>query len=354
MNRILRLTMGLVIVWTILVSPELTGAVDEIVETSDEDVAEMVERVTSGSAIERRDATEKLLQLGERAVAPLAVAAETEVIEDSQACFDVLARLRASDDVKTADAAKVSLERLSASDVAHVARRANTVLRLGNLLRQRSAGTKAPPLPGINANGGNNVGIQIAGNANGQRQIQVNNGDEKIPITDANGKDIRLKHTRIVDGKSKTDEYKGADLEDLKKNHPDAAKLYEKTIAGKMIVIGGGNGVQIQIGGGAGNPVPLQAAPIPGFRVPVRLPFNVQADGIEEEPSEPRTIRAEQGGRKIEINDIKGKAIRMTITETIEGKEVSKEFSADDLKTLHGKHPEIAKLYEKYAGRTTE
>ena len=37
-----------------------------------------------------------------------------------------------------------------------------------------------------------------------------------------------MKVTRTVDGKEKTDEYTAKDLDDLKKNNPEAAKIYEQ------------------------------------------------------------------------------------------------------------------------------
>lgn len=182
----------------------------------------------------------------------------------------------------------------------------------------------------------------------GKRQVKVQNGDEKVEINDENGKDIVLKHTRPVDGKAKTDEYKAADLDDLKKKHPEAAKLYEKhggaNLGGVNLGAGGG-GIQIQMRAAGVGGAPLQFQP--RFQVePVPVPSN--------RPAGPRTIRAEQDGRKIEITDEDGQKIRVKMTKTIDGKDVSQEFSADDLKTLKAEHPEAAKLYEQLTGRKAE
>ncbi len=178
---------------------------------------------------------------------------------------------------------------------------------------------------------------------NGKRQIKVQNGDEKVEINDQDGKDILLKHTRPVDGKSKTDEYKAADLDDLKKKHPEAARLYEKHSGANLGIGGGGIQIQMRAAGAGGVPLQLQ----PRFQVePVPAPSN--------RPAGPRTIRAEQDGRKIEITDENGEKIRVKMTKTIDGKEVSQEFSADDLKSLKAEHPEAAKLYEQLTGRKAE
>ena len=208
----------------------------------------------------------------------------------------------------------------------------------------------AAPQQGIQINGqffggGAGVTTRTSVNNNGQRHIETQTGDEKVEIDDTNGKDIELKHTRTVDGKSKTDVYKGADLDDLKKKHPEAAKLYEKHSGGNNVVIGGGGGaIQPQIGGvvpGRGGLIPV---PAPGF----------QQTPAPTQPAGPRTIRAEQAGRKIEITDEDGLNIKVKLTKVVDGKNVSQEFSADDLKTLKAEHPEAAKLYEQFTGRKSE
>ena len=188
--------------------------------------------------------------------------------------------------------------------------------------------------------GGLNQSTEVHVGADGKRKINVQNGDEKVEINDENGRDIQLKHTRPVDGKAKTDEYKAADLDDLKKKHPEAAKLYEKHAGAALALGGGGIQIQMRAAGAGGAPFQFQ----PRFNVePVPVPPN--------RPAGPRTIRTEQDGRKIEITDEDGQKIRVKMTKTIDGKEVSQEFSADDLKTLKAEHPEAAKLYEQLTGR---
>jgi hypothetical protein len=422
------------------------SADDEEPKPQDADIAKLVEQITENDGAVHRAATEKLLNIGEPAVAPLAKAAETEDEEVVTRCFDALGRLLVSDDEKTAKATQEALDTLSKSDIDIVGRRARTTLRLKEILRQREALIKkgppqapgiavgrvtrmtsvengkrtelertadgsftgkitetvdgkekvteikaatekeleekfpdvhkafqrqqqrqpqlggfpgpgafpgAVPPPGIQLNGQLRINGQFFGGGagvttkisviNGKRHIETQNGDEKIEIDDTNGKDIEVKHTRTVDGKSKTDEYKGADLDDLKKKHPEAAKLYEKYSGGNNVVLGGGGGaIQIQIGGAV--PGRGGLVPVPGF----------QLDPVPEQPAGPRTIRAEQGGRKIEITDEDGKNIRVKLTKVVDGKNVSQEFSAEDLKTLKAEHPEAAKLYEQFTGRKSE
>ena len=67
-------------------------------------------------------------------------------------------------------------------------------------------------------------------------------------------------------------------------------------------------------------------------------------------PSGARTIRAEDADGELEISDENGRNIRIKLAKKIEGKEVTEEFRADDLKQLSAEHPPAAKLYEKYTG----
>lgn len=390
-------------------------------EPNQAEIAALIEQIAG--ADDQREPTEKLLKIGQPAVAPLAKAAEVEDAAVVTRCFDVLGRLLVSEDKETSKAAQESLEKLSESKIDLVGRRARTTLRIKSVLRQREGLLKAGAQP-VRPAGGNvanvtamengrtiqlrraadgtfsgsmkenvggkdkitpiaaasekeleekfpdahkayqkqqqkvpnfgGAGIQINGQmiggpgvnsvkinvVNDKRHIEAVTGDEKVEISDTKGKNIELKHTRPVDGKSKTDEFKADDLDDLKKKHPEAAKLYEKYVAAQNGGFGGG--FQLQIGGGV--PVPFPGAPpAPGFAPdPFRAPK--QTDGA-------RTIRAEVDDRKVEITETDGMKIRIKITKTVDGKDVSQEFSADDLKTLQGEHPEVAKLYQQLTGR---
>ena len=412
-------------------------------KSQDAKITALIEQITGNDDALHRAATEKLLKIGQPAVAPLAKAAESNDDGVVTRCFDALGRLLVSEDAQTAKATQEALEKLSDSDIDIVGRRARTTLRLKEILRQREALIKAgPQAPGVGINrvtrmtsvengkrielqraadgsftgsiketvegkeqvtqikaasekeleekfpdahkafqkqqqrqpqlgafGGPNLravpgiapppGIQINGQffgggggvtskisiVNGKRHVEFQTGDEKVEIDDTNGKDIELKHTRTVDGKSKTDVYKGTDLDDLKKKHPEAAKLYEKHSGGNNLVIGGGGGaIQLQIGGAAPGRFGIVPVPAPGF----------QLTPVPAQPAGPRTIRAEQAGRKIEITDEDGRNIKVKLTKVVDGKNVSQEFSADDLKTLKAEHPEAAKLYEQFTGRKAE
>ena len=401
---------------------------DEPAAANPDEVAAQIKALVEGDALQRRDATSKLLELGKEAVEPLAKEAAEAKPAAMYHCFDVLARLLASENEATSKAARVALDKLTESDNRSVALRAKSAIRLKEILGRRQAAIGAVPVQGpmkLNSHEGGrtieleraadgsfsgkikepvngeektteikaadakeleqkfpeaykalqkheeqirkaqqqanpfggaiNGNVQIRGNVqingganqrvqikitNGDRTIEVQNGDEKIEIRDKNGKEIELKHTRPVDGKPKTDEYKATDLDDLKKKHPEAAKLYEKYAPGNGIV--GGAAAQIQI----------QAVP-GGFRA-INGGLRLTPTDLGPTSPGPRTIRADLDDRKIEITDDEGRNLRVKITKTVEGKQTTEEFSADDLKELRAEHPDVAKLYEKYTGSKAE
>jgi len=86
-----------------------------------------------------------------------------------------------------------------------------------------------------------NAGIRIQTKiVNGRREVNVQTKDRKVHITDTNGKNIAMKVTETAGGKTTTKEYKAKDLAELKKTHPQAAKLYEKYTGNNAIRVRGG------------------------------------------------------------------------------------------------------------------
>lgn len=379
------------------------------------DIPALVEELLSDDVSAQRQAATRLVDVGVNSVAPVAEAAKVDDAKVVTRCFDVLGRLLASSDLKTAEAAESAIEELSESDIDIVGRRARTTLRLKELLRQREALLKAAPrgpaerqewnavqngksirlkraddgsysgtitetvdgkpqetaieaasdkelqekypdahqalkkqqaapgaVPGIRFNGqvigGGGISTRVS-IVNGIRRVEHQSGDEKIEIEDKDGKAIELKHTRTVDGKTKTDVYKADDLDDLKKKHPDAAKLYERAGAGGGPVGGGALQFRVMVPGPALRIGPARAVPL---------------ESTPTTPSGPRTIRSEQPGRSIEIQDEDSGRIRVKITRTVDGNPVTEEFSGENLKAFSEEHPEAARLYEQLTGRRAD
>jgi hypothetical protein len=63
---------------------------------------------------------------------------------------------------------------------------------------------------------------------NGQRRIEVSEGERKFSIEDKDGKDIRIKISQKTKGKIATREVTAATVEELKKKDPEAYGLYTK------------------------------------------------------------------------------------------------------------------------------
>jgi len=329
-------------------APEKAAApVLEPADDTQAEVARHIKTLAEGDLLQRRETTSKLLEMGKVAVEPVAKEAGEGRKETMLHCFDVLTRLLASNNAETSAATKVELTKLTQSQNRPVALRANSALKLGEILGARAARQAALPagpnvVPNVQLNvalnGANGVKIQTTV-INNERTIQVERGDERIEIRDKSGKDIVVRQTRTVDGKPKTDEFKAADSDELKKNHPEAFKLYEQYAARNgNIQIGGGNlggGIQIQVG-------PGQFGVANGAR---RVPA-----GFGPASSGGRTIRAEDADGELEISDENGRNIRIRLTKKIDGKEAVEEFKAGDLKQLSAEHPAVAKLYEKYTG----
>ena len=59
-----------------------------------------------------------------------------------------------------------------------------------------------------------------------------------------------------------------------------------------------------------------------------------------------RTVAAHKNTQKIEIEDDNGQNIKMKVTETVEGKPVTKEYQAENLEALKKLSPDAAKLFE--------
>lgn len=224
----------------------------------------------------RREATARLIEAGADAVPHVADAAETDDLERATRSLDILKRLYQSDDPQTKAAAQKALETLAKSERRSVAQRA------------AAATAKPEPVPQFGGVVGN-IQIQVQGiqvaraaggmrmqvrNVNGKREIKVEQNGQKVAITDTNGKDITVKVVETADGKEKTSEYRGDDLDDLRKKHPEGAKIYEKYGANRNgigVIRGVGAGIQIQAA-----PVPVPVLPVqPALPNPARKPEGV-------------------------------------------------------------------------------
>lgn len=242
-------------------------------------IGDWVSQLTSRDFQVRRAASKQLVSAGQAAIEPVAKAADGGDLERTTRCIYVLRLLQASADKATKNGAEAALRRLSESKNTTVARRAQAAL------------PKSDPKPG-RAVLGRQFGAVRIGNAtrvsvrvaNGQRTIEVTEPNRKLFITDANGKNIRVKITTMVKGKAETREVKAETVEALKKADPEAYKLYQQHAVK--------NGLRIRVGAfppGFPNGRPRALPLKPGRRarpLPRLSPWHKQVETAQEKLNE--------------------------------------------------------------------
>jgi hypothetical protein len=233
------------------------------------DIDKLIEQLDADRFADRQAASQKLALQGKAAIPALAKAAVGESLEVTTRAIDLLRKFHENSDAATKDAAKAALETIAKSDRTSAARRAQEVLK--PKADPNTPDNNMVPGGGIIIGGGGAIiqgNIQVGGaavkkmsvkNANGVREIDVEEGDKKVKIHDDPKNGIKIEVTTKKDGKDVTDKYEAKDAEELKKKHPEGYKVYEEY--GKNAG-GAGGAIQIQIGGG--NIIPA----VPGVPVP--------------------------------------------------------------------------------------
>ena len=185
-----------------------------------------------------------------------------------------------------------------------------------------AAFTAKPANPAAQAGAPVGISVQVTDN-NGDRKVEIQEPGRKTILRDQKGEDISITVRQDLEHGSRTERYEAPDVKALRGKYPAMARLFQQHQGG---AIGGAINLQVQAGGGVvfGN-----AGAIGG----------------------PRKISGEQDGRKVVIHDENGRRIRIAVTKTVDGDEATEEFEADDLANLRKKHPDVAKLYEKLAGK---
>ncbi len=279
----------------------------------------------------RDEATKKLTEAGPPAIEPLAESLGSESREVSMRAMEILKKFLQSQFTETKEKARAALEKLAKSENETVARRAAAVLKpdpqppTQQQPRMRG-GIGGFPGGRIQFGGGIQIGgggIQIGPggkiqvlqaartiqlqNANGKKTIDAEEDGKKVHIDEEPGGGISMSVTETVDGKEFTSKYAAKDSDDLKKNHPDAEKLYRK--------YNDDNGlgrIQIQIqapalpGGGGAVPFPVPL-PQPFAPVPAQPKKDASARLIEVRKivSEVEELLKKQGPDKANADDVR-------------------------------------------------
>jgi len=188
-------------------------------------------QLTSRDFQARRQASKRLVALGRPAIDAVAKAADGVDLERTTRCVALLKLWQASEDVPTRMAAGAALKRLASNANKTVAARAEAAVPKPDPKAsvRRSGGIAIQILGGAVAGNGIRVSIRTV---NGQRRIEVSEGERKFSIEDKNGKDIRVKISQKTKGKIATREVTAATVDELKKKDAEAYGLYTK-YAGK-------------------------------------------------------------------------------------------------------------------------
>ncbi|MFT7643350.1 MAG: hypothetical protein ACI9G1_005115 [Pirellulaceae bacterium] len=274
-----------------------TAWCNELVTEEKASINKWIKELDSDLFSERNAASRELDRLGSRAFPALEEAAmNSESREVTSRSVDVLKGWFGREDTPEHKTAEESLKRISAGEHGPAARLAKNVLSppvIESPLQNRFGGGQ------VIING--NAQIRIAGGGiqfqrkafpvipggkfkrmstkivNGRKEIEVEEGEQKVKIVEEKEGKITVEITKKVDGKEKTDKFEAKDAAELKKNHPDASKEYEK-YAGK---VRGNNIAQIQIQNIVPQILPNGPQQVPGRKIrpaapPAVLPQNLR------------------------------------------------------------------------------
>ncbi len=208
------------------------------VEPSSTSVDQLLRDLRSSRFQVREEASARIATLGVSAIQPLRDAAESMDRETASRALAILDAFTRDADSIVAQQARDALAALENSTNPVVADLANAALvKTEDLPRSAVILPNRVIRPGFPI-GGNGLQLQfgIAPGGfsrstriiNGHREITIQENGRKTVIEDTNGKDIQVRITETVNGAEVTSHFRGADLEDLRKNAPKAAEIYEK------------------------------------------------------------------------------------------------------------------------------
>ena len=233
------------------------------------DTQKLVQDLDATDFADRQAASQKLAEMGTHALPALEKAAQGSSREAVQRSLDLIRKLFQSEDLNTKKQAEEALKRLAESESPSIASRAKAILSPPDSPNDPNVpGVPAIPLQiqggiiQIQANGiGNGVKRRMTvRNNNGVREIEADEEGRSVKIKDDPNQGIKIEITEKKDGKEETKKYEAKNAEELKKNHPEAHKVYEEF--SKQ-----GNPIKIQAFGGpiaVPNAIPGIPAGIPG------------------------------------------------------------------------------------------
>ncbi len=225
------------------------------------DIPKLVRQLGSDQFAERRSASDALQELGKAAFPALSEAAKSGDREVTTRATAILKHHLKSNDQETLDAAQKALQGLAEDSHAVAARLAKQALKpeepeveVNPVLRNLRAAQIAQIQ--IQVQGGNNARQVRVKVANGNKEIKIKEQGREIEIQQAADGSIKMQVTEKKNGKDVVKKYEAKNVDDLKKKHPEAHKIYQQHNR-QGIQLGG-----IRIGGRPaiqrpGRPVPV-------------------------------------------------------------------------------------------------
>lgn len=239
-------------------------------------IPQLIEQLGSRDFTKRQTATQRLFKAGEPAIAALAEAAKGENREVVTRAVSILKGHLQSANEQLKLTAKTALAKIAELESGVGPRLAREALAPPKPAQPAQPFPQIRGIPQIQLQiQGGAQGIQVR-NVNGIRDIEVTENNRKIKIHDDPNKGITVEVTQKKDGKPETKKYEAKNAEELKKNHPDAYKLYQQYAKGA--------GGKIQIGN-----LQIQGNGFPPFKIPnIQNPFG--PNGLPQ-PNIPGNIR---------------------------------------------------------------
>lgn len=238
-------------------------------EPATADIARWIRQLDAEQFSARTEASQALQNAGRAAIPALAETTRGGSREASLRAFDILKNFFQNGDEPMKAAVRETLQKIASSDHAATARRAKEILEpkppAAAQAMMNPFGVPAQIQIQVNAGagGGQTRRVRIQ---NGQKEIEVSENNRKVKINDGGDKGIQLEVTETKDGKEQTQKYSAKNEAELKKQHPEAHKLYEKYSqqpGGIQI-----QGLQLQPGAIPAIPMPV---PVQGIEVSRRI-----------------------------------------------------------------------------------
>jgi len=197
---------------------------------SEADIEQLVRELDANKFEDRQAASQELADAGEAALDAIEEAAMSDSREVRVRALEILTDHFNGSDEALKKSAKERLERLSKVDAPAVANRAKQIIDPPKPAAPQFAPGNRIILGNAQIqirNGGGVQRIQMQNN-NGVKEIKAEENGMKVKITDDPKNGIKMEVTEKKDGKETTKKYEAKNADDLKKQHPDAHKLYEK------------------------------------------------------------------------------------------------------------------------------